>query len=274
MIVKFARVTGPDDVPAAVASFGLGRARSVLVVVGGAAGLDEAVPELGAVFAEVIAPAVRRHEAAAVDGGTDSGVMRLLGQARAAGTHFPLVGVAARGTVRFPGHEPTATDPAELEQNHSHVVLTPGAEWGAEGPYLPLVAAALAAGGPVVTVLINGGEIALDDAVRSIRLGIPVLVLAGTGRTADRIATAAEHARCRADSTAAAGQAPGGGGERNGTAAGHPYCSHDRIATTAAGHRRCGDERIALLAGSELVRVVPVHDRTALAGRLDESLTR
>ena len=228
-----AEVTGPGDVEAAVASFDLGGPRPVLVVVGGAGLLDEAAQKrLAPVFAEIIVPAVLRHDAAAVDGGTDSGVMRLLGQARAGGPGFPLIGVAARGTVRFPGHEPATGEAADLDPNHSHIVLTPGAEWGAESPYLPLVAIALAAGRPVVTVLTNGGEIALDDAAHSLRLGIPLLVLAGTGRTADQIATAAT------------GPAPS------------------------------GDERLALLARSELVRVVPVNDRTALAGRLDESLTR
>jgi hypothetical protein len=57
--------------------------------------------------------------------------------------------VAARGTVHFAGNQPTVGDAADLEPNHSHIVLTPGAEWGAESPYLPLVAMALAAGRPV-----------------------------------------------------------------------------------------------------------------------------
>jgi hypothetical protein len=43
---------------------------------------------------------------------------------------------------------------------------------------------------PSVTVLVNGGEITLSDASYSLDEDRPVLVLAGTGRTADRIAAA------------------------------------------------------------------------------------
>jgi SLOG in TRPM, prokaryote len=223
-------VGGPGDVDRAVASLDLGGPRPVLMLIGGADRLAD--DRLAATFTELIAPAVVRHGAAAVDGGTDSGVMRLLGRARAGGPEFPLVGVAARGTVRFPGNEPTVNDAAPLDDNHSHFVLTPGTAWGHEGPYLPLVAAALADGRPTVVVLVDGGEIALDDAARSVRLGLRLLVLGGSGRTADRIAGAV------------AGSAPD------------------------------GDERIALLAASEHVRVVSVHDHRAIAGRLDEALGR
>ena len=41
-----------------------------------------------------------------------------------------------------------------------------------------------------VTVLINGGEIAYTDVAASLRSGRPVVVLAGSGRTADAIASA------------------------------------------------------------------------------------
>jgi hypothetical protein len=43
----------------------------------------------------------------------------------------------------------------------------------------------------VGTVLANGGEIAYDDVLRSLDGGRPVIVLAGTGRTADVIADVA-----------------------------------------------------------------------------------
>jgi hypothetical protein len=41
-----------------------------------------------------------------------------------------------------------------------------------------------------VTVLINGGEVAYTDVTASLRSGRPVVVLAGSGRTADAIARA------------------------------------------------------------------------------------
>ena len=187
-----AHADGPDDLPRAVGSLDLGTARPVVAVVGGAGGLgDEQLKQLAAVFTDVIAPEIREHDAVAVDGGTDSGVMRLLGRARAAGAPFPLVGVAAVDTVNYPGHRGSNPDAAELDRNHSHFVLVPGAEWGDEATSLAKVASLVAGGRPAATVLVNGGEVSLSDAERSVAENRLVLVLSGTGRSADRIAAAA-----------------------------------------------------------------------------------
>jgi hypothetical protein len=75
--------------------------------------------------------------------------------------------------------------------HHTHLLLVPGTEWGDEAPWIVDVADAVAGDRPSVTLLINGGEIAYDDADRSLDRGRPVVVLAGTGRTADAIADAA-----------------------------------------------------------------------------------
>ena len=83
-----------------------------------------------------------------------------------------------------------ASDRVALEPNHTHVVLVPGIEWGDESPWLSEVADVVADGAPSVTVVVNGGEITFDDALTSLRRGRPVVVLAGTGRTADEIAGA------------------------------------------------------------------------------------
>ncbi|GAB2566760.1 hypothetical protein Aab01nite_45920 [Paractinoplanes abujensis] len=187
-----ALVTTPDAVPAALASLGLPTPRPVLALVGGAAGMAEDVTDvLAAVLTDLVAPAIRTHRAVAVDGGTDAGVMRLLGRTRAAGPSFPLVGVAALGTVTYPGHTGANPDAAPLDRHHSHFVLAPGDTWGDEVPYLAAVVSHLAADRPSVTVLANGGDIALTDAEHSLTRGRPVLILAGTGRAADDIAHAA-----------------------------------------------------------------------------------
>ncbi|GID29618.1 hypothetical protein [Paractinoplanes brasiliensis] len=205
-----ALVPDPEAVPGAIASLGLPASRPVLAMVGGAGGLtDDVTRILGAVFTDVIAPAIRTHQAVAVDGGTDAGVMRLLGRSRAAGFPFPLVGVAAVGTVTFPGHVGANPDAAPLDRHHSHFVLAPGDTWGDEAPYLAAVVSHLAAGRPSVTVLANGGEIALTDAEHSLAQGRPVLILAGTGRAADTLATAAaDPARCRDERLAAIAASP------------------------------------------------------------------
>jgi hypothetical protein len=130
-----------------------------------------------------------------VDGGTDSGVMQLLGRARAdLRAAFPLVGVAAEKKIVLPGDGTEQVDRAPLEPNHSHLCWCQVAR-GDESPWLARMATALAGGLPSVTVLINGGAIALQDVAHSLAAGRPVLVIAGSGRTADRIAAALKGAR-------------------------------------------------------------------------------
>jgi len=192
---RSARVARPcqlADVGPAVAGLRLRGRRPVLVVVGGAAGLDEAGKKrLYTLFSHALLPFIASRQAIVVDGGTDAGVMQLLGRARAeAGACFPLVGVAPEKKVILPGDGAEPGDRAPLEQNHSHFVLVPGSSWGDESPWLSWVATKIAGSAPSVTVLINGGEIAFQDVAHSLEAHRPVLVIAGTGRTADRIAAA------------------------------------------------------------------------------------
>lgn len=192
------RVTDPgtDDsaLAAVLTAAGLrpGR-RPVVVLIGGAAGLG--APPAGwtwqALFSEGLLVGIEQAGACLVDGGTNSGVMALAGAAHgAAGTTSPLVGVVAEGTVRWPGHDPALPDAADLEPHHTHIVAVPGTQWGAETPWLARVATVLADTAPSVSVLINGGGIALDDAAHSVAAGRPTVVVAGTGRTADALVAA------------------------------------------------------------------------------------
>lgn len=187
------QVSEVGQIPAALDGAGLRRSRPVVVLVGGAGGMaDEDLATLADVLRTAVVPHVDQYDAVVVDGGTDSGVMRLIGRARhAAGARFPLVGVAAEGTVVVAGAAPPDfPDAAELEPHHSHVVLVPGTDWGAEAPWIADVAGVVAGSSPSVTVLVNGGKIAYDDVQRSLDSGRPVVVLAGSGRTADAIADA------------------------------------------------------------------------------------
>jgi hypothetical protein len=185
-------VKGPDELPAALAALRLQPPRPVVVIVGGAGGLKTAdLDRLRPLFESGLAPVIARLGAVAIDGGTWSGVMRLLGEARsAAGGGFPLVGVAAVGTVTLPGGRPPQDDAAELDPDHSHFILVPGDDWGAEAGWIAQVATALAGDRPSATVVVNGGEIAYADAGRSLDAGRPVLTVAGSGRTADELAAA------------------------------------------------------------------------------------
>jgi SLOG in TRPM, prokaryote len=187
-------VDQPSELPAALTALGLQAPRPVVVLVGGAGGLDPAdLDRLRPLFESGLVPMMTRLRAAAIDGGTWSGVMRLLGEARSgARAGFPLIGVAAAGTVTLPGGQPPRDDAAELDPAHSHFILVPGDDWGAEAGWIAQAATALAGSAPSVTVLVNGGEIAYTDAWHSLDTGRPVLTVAGSGRTADQLAAAAQ----------------------------------------------------------------------------------
>ena len=125
-------------------------------------------------------PAMERIGGIVIDGGTDAGVMRIAGEERVrAGGRIRMVGVAPFGKVRVPG-SPGST---ALAQGHTDFVLVPGTEWGSEVSWFHLIADRLARG-TSVTVLVNGGPIALDEIDQSIDLGRRVIVVDGTGRAA------------------------------------------------------------------------------------------
>ena len=207
-VPPFARVTRPADLSATLKALDIAVPRPVLVLVGGAGGMSPAqMAALAGTIGQII-PALGDWGAAVVDGGTDSGVMRVMGQARdQAGAGFPLVGVAAEGTVVLPGAQP-ARHAAPLDPHHTQVILVPGETWGDESPWLSRVAAAIADGLPSLTLVVNGGEITYDDIEHSLRAGRPVIILAGTGRTADAIAAAA-HGRAEDPRAARVAASPG-----------------------------------------------------------------
>lgn len=190
-VPPFARVGKPADLPAALRALNIGVGRPVLVLVGGAGGMTRDHLAAMAQVMDRIIPALEGWGAAIVDGGTDSGVMRVVGRAHdAARARFPLVGVAAEGTVILPG-TPAAPDAAALEPHHTQVVVVPGKAWGDESPWLSRVGTAIADGQPSLTLVANGGEITYDDIDHSLKSNRPVIILAGTGRTADTVADAA-----------------------------------------------------------------------------------
>ena len=187
-----ARVRNTVDLRDAVSEMRLQRPRLILVLIGGADAL--AAPDihrLSPFFEGTLAPLVQERRAFLVDGGTDVGVMRLMGQARArSGSDFPLIGVAAAGTVSLSVEETDSQDAAKLEPHHTHFFLVPGNNWGDESLWLSQVAEVLADGAPAVTILVNGGDIAWEDVSVSVRASRPVIVISGSGRVADELTDA------------------------------------------------------------------------------------
>lgn len=180
-----------EDLSAAMAQLDLNSPRPILVVVGGASKMSEADNlRLRSLFVEVLAPLAEELGAFVVDGGTDSGVMQMMGQARAQiAATFPLVGVSPVGKVALPDRIPPE-DATALEPHHTHFVLVPGSNWGDESPWLARVATVLASGARSVAVLVNGGEIALKDVSENLKVNRPAIAIAGSGRLADRLAAA------------------------------------------------------------------------------------
>src|SRR4051812_34619922 len=186
------RIVGTDEIAAALESAGLGPDRAVIVLVGGAGGMGEKeLDTVASVLRDEVVPVAERRDAVVIDGGTDSGVMQVIGRARSAlGGRFPLIGVPAESTVRVPGAGTPSPGTVRLEPNHTLFLLVPGTRWGDEAPWMMDIAGIVAGRRSSVTVLVNGGQIAYTDVAASLRSGRPVVVLAGSGRTADAIAEA------------------------------------------------------------------------------------
>lgn len=175
------------ELPDVLKQIGLDGSRSVLVVVGGASNISEAdFLRIKRLFTEVLAPIAESLGAYVVDGGTNAGVMKLMGEARTQiGAKFALIGVTPENKVALPNQQEPSADLTPLEPNHTHFVLVPGDNWGDESPWISSVATVLADNSPSLTVLLNGGEITFEDAFSSVNTGRLVVVIAGSGRTAD-----------------------------------------------------------------------------------------
>ena len=186
------RVEREDELSAALAQLGLAPAAGALVLVGGAGGMSpEEVRRVEPLFRAAVAPAAARAGAVVVDGGTDAGIMRLIGEARSAsGGSFPLLGVAPASLLDGAGGTDAASDSSHPEPHHTHFVLVPGSRWGDESAWLARAATVLAPGASV-TLLVNGGDIAWADVERSVAAGRRVIAVEGSGRTADALAAAA-----------------------------------------------------------------------------------
>jgi hypothetical protein len=165
---------------------------AVILLFGGAARLDDSCKiHLATLFAVGVTPVAAELGALIIDGGTQSGVMAIMGEAVAQhpGT-CQLLGIAPKGKIAHPEivGASAVSDGAPLEPHHSHFVLVESAEWGGETTTMLELARAFNA--PIVAVLVNGGAIAADESLQSVRNGWPLLVVEGSGRFADELSAA------------------------------------------------------------------------------------
>lgn len=204
---------GPGATTAAtVAALALPRPRPLVVLNGGTGELStELVGALRPLLADGLAGMVAAGEVTVLSGGTDAGIFAILGAGLAERPgRGCCVGVAPEELVTWPGRDgPPRDDAVSLEPHHSHFVLVEGSDWGAETATMFALAATLSADSPSVAVLASGGAIARDELRANLAQQRDVIVVAGSGRYADELASAARGQAERADQlTAAMGRDP------------------------------------------------------------------
>lgn len=191
--IKAVMATDPSRLPQYLVALGLLTPRPVLVLVGGADGLDSRIGDALTHLFTGLVDDLDARDIAVIDGGTDAGVMARMGLARdRREAHFPLIGIAARGTVHWPG-VPARPGTAALEPHHSHLLLVPGERWGDESAWIRDGATVLAAGAPTLTLAAGGGRITDQDIALSIAAGRRTLLLADTGGATDHWARNPRH---------------------------------------------------------------------------------
>lgn len=186
----------PDVDPARVlAALALPAYQGVIVVHGGAGAMERAsVPAVRTFLAEGVIPLAQTQRLLVADGATQAGVMRLLGEARAAaGATFPLLGVAPHRYVTYPGGPSPSKDRYPLNPHHSHFIFVEGNGFGVESALL--VGLLRGAGVPGFALIVNGGQIVMEEVRAQAAQGNPIVLVRGSGRVADRLADTASAER-------------------------------------------------------------------------------
>ncbi len=174
-----------------VAALGLPPARGVVVVNGGTAALGDDVAErVRVLMADGLARVAAEEALTIISGGTDAGVFSLLGSGLGDQSVVSCIGVAPAARVTWPGRADAAPDAVPLEPHHSHFVLVDGDEWGDELGTMLRLTAAVAGSGLSLAILAGGGEVAKQELIAHVRAGREIVVLAGSGRLADDVASA------------------------------------------------------------------------------------
>ncbi len=191
---RMVRVSAETPPGVVLSSLGVKSPHALVILSGGADKMNpERMASVSPLLENGLVPLVVRGRMAILDGGTNSGVMALVGEAVARyGVTVPLIGVCPAGKVSWPSHHNPHAE-AELEPYHTHFVLVvPGHEFGEESEYLYAIAEFLGRDVPSIALVINGGRVTLQETWWNAMQGREIVVLKGSGRAADRIAQAWE----------------------------------------------------------------------------------
>jgi hypothetical protein len=180
-----------QDITSLRDALGIATPAPVVLISGGADTLDPAIaPKLTQLIGRGLLRAGRAAGAVIIDGGTDAGVMALIGRAAGAMAEpVTLIGVAPEALIQRPNVSDgeAAGGRVALAPNHTHFVLTQGEAWGAEIPVMFDMAQAIAGKRPVIVVMIGGGPVALSEILHAVRRHWRVLIIEGSRCSADEL---------------------------------------------------------------------------------------
>jgi hypothetical protein len=205
-------MAGKEDTPHDIfSSLQLNPVCAIIIISGNGRNFDEQRSgRLEQLLGRGVARAAKEVNALLMDGGTQAGVMQLMGLGvNQHGGQIQLLGVSPVDCVKDPNNEEAMADDGRypLDPHHTHFVLAEGNQWGDETPLMFALAGEIAAGPPpdqlsgpqvsksskplpVVTILAGGGSqgISRSEVLHSVRYGWPVIVIEGSGGLADEIA--------------------------------------------------------------------------------------
>ena len=177
-----AHISENHDIENAIEELQIPHPKTVIVLVGGAAGISWFDKFAIRKSIGIIARLAEQTQSIVIDGGTQAGIMSEIGRQRKRNKFsFLLIGVVFDGLLMQ--EEPKSI----LDPNHTHFFLIPGENWGDESAWISKIATAIAGDKKSITILVNGGNISRTDVEYSLLENRPTFVMRGTGRMADEI---------------------------------------------------------------------------------------
>jgi hypothetical protein len=201
-IIVASKVTPPQDV---IQIMNLESPPQGILSISGGAGRfpPDIEPHTRVLIESIIIPLAVEHKLMIVDGGTDAGIMQILGDAVESYFHIlgqdtqplvgrpMLVGFAPRPKIYAPGIAPISNDSVLLNENHTYPILIADVDdWGEEVEYMSSFIHHFVADRsiPALHVIFNGGRITLKEVYYAVKQQRSVLLLEGTTRAVEILA--------------------------------------------------------------------------------------